>query len=474
MAFSFSISSKGLNLSIGKANVPMSVPHTTSTTSINASFLSSTIDFFDINSKANVIKAINECPQVSSILFRKAQATTNGITSIVDKKGRKIAELSTKGRELQRLIDKPNLFQSRAQFKALMKVFLGSFGWCCEYKEVSVGFGIRSRRILNPQYCKIEWKKKSLFHLTDLNSLISKFTYTEGGIETTITDVENLYFYTCSNILSESDGYLPVSPLKTLKNDINIIVKVFKTMGRSVSQPWGILSNETKDSVGDFIIDAKKKAQLRDELRNSYGTEHDGQSEVIILDHAASWQSIMHSIGDQQLLQILESSKDRICDVMGYPKPLLSNDKGTTFNNMGEGGKMLYQNHIIPECKSEDEQEMESLASVLEGYSIVTDFSHVPAMQEDRKEASEVLRNNVQALVTAYRNNQCMYDDMVKVIGVSEPCQQLKGKYWIDLSDEERALFDNMHIQNNNTNTNGSDNSGSGSPQGESGQNEAN
>lgn len=421
---------------------------------------SSFADYFYINSNKNIIRAIDQCPQVSTILFRKGQQIANGITTVKKANGK--PAVSEDAKRIQKLIDRPNVFQNRAQYVAVMEMYLNSWGWIAEYKEVVTGFGIVSRRLLKPECCDIKWKKTTMFFVSDKSTLIESFKYTENGITTTITDFENIYFYTAPNFQSVN-GYLPESPLRTLENPINSSIKNYKSRIRSVGSPWGFLSRQANDKISDIPMKESEKREFLDNYKNNYGVE-DNQSAVAFANAPIQFNAVMPPVAALQLLELLKSDSATICDVLGYEFDLLGRDLGgVANNNKTQAGKNQYQNHTIPAAKNRDEQEIESLELENYGLLVETDFSHVACLQEDLKAKSEELRNNVQSLIQGFKNNLFNYDDMVMRAGVSESNTKWTGKWWFDFTPEEKAFFEsqNTTTNGNQENTNGSGNQGS-------------
>lgn len=435
---------------------------------INSRLLSSVHSYFNIGTDATILKAVKECPQVATIVFRKAQAHCNGITTLTQPNGK---PLRAEAKQWQRVIDKPNSFTNRTQYINQLIQFLETKGYCWEYKEIGVGSGpeTMNRRILNPHQCEVIWKKTTLFYVTRKEDLIDKFYYTENGIRTEIKDKENLYAYVNPNITAVNNGYLPESPLTTLTNPINASIANYKSRIRGISAPWGYVSNDSKDAMGATVPLPKEKAELLQSYQDGYGTA-DGKSEIVFVNHAVSFTAVMPPVAALQLLELLKSDSATICDVMGWEYDLLARDLGgVALNNKNEANKIAYQNHIIPQRKNIDEQEMESLGAAEHGFIITTDFSHLPVLQADQKAMSEALRNNVQSLILGFKSNQFSYNDMVIRAGVSElPQNQFTGKWWCDLSDEEKDQFENSNSNNdNNQDTNGQGNQGNQSGQGQ-------
>lgn len=418
---------------------------------INRQYSSSYADFFEINSNKTIIKAVTECPQVSTILFRKGQQIANGISTVTQPNGKPMR--GEEGKQWQKLINKPNAYMNRAQYVAVRDMYISSWGWIAEYKEIVPGFGIVSRRLLKPEMCDIVWKRKSMFFLKDKASMIESFHYTENGVKTQIKDVENIYFYTGSNLLS-TNGYLPETPLRTLQHPINSSIKNYKSRIRSISSPWGFVSQTGKDDVSNIRMDDADVDEFHKRYAENYGTE-DGQRELVFANGPMQFNAIMPPVQALQLLELLKSDSAVICDVLGYEYDLLSRDLGgVALNNKNEAGKNQYQNHTIPHAKNMDEQEMESLQAEQNGFIITTTFDHLPVMQEDRKLESEARRNNVQSVISQFKNNLICYGEAMEVLQSVKMVDGWKDKFWLDLTPDEQAMFDDgRQITNPQTDT---------------------
>lgn len=433
-----------------------------------AQYLNDPNNYFDINSNETIRKAVNECPQVSTIIFRRAANQANGITTITTLDDKPIR--GERGRAWQRVIDNPHPLQNRRQYVMLRDIFLASYGWCFEYKERSAEFGdmYMTRRILNPEFCDITWRQMTFFDIVSQNDLIAKFVYTENGIAHNIDDIENLYCYVNPNILARNKGFLPESPLKTLKYPINNSIVNYKTRNRLIKKPFGFVSPDKGDDISAIPLTPLEREEMSNAYKLNYGTENEWQDDLVFGPTKLAFTPLMPPIKDMQLLEMLKSDSAVICDRMGYEYDLLARDLGgVALNNKNEAGKNQYQNHEIPHAANLDEQEMESLGLFMEGIKLKTSFDHLPVLQDDMKLKSETLRNNVSALFTAFTTNQCSYDDMVREGRIAEPNSRFRGKWWCDLTPEEKSLFE---LPKNNTNgtqqTNDQGNQGNNQGQG--------
>jgi hypothetical protein len=116
----------------------------------------------------------------------------------------------------------------------------------------------------------------------------------------------------------------------------------------------------------------------------------------------------------------IRESSSAICDRFGYPSHLMSFGKGTTFNNMEIADKRTYTNAIIPEGVHFTEQLNEFLDTASNGFYYEIDFSHVEALQEDKKEAAEARKKRNDALKIEYENNQITKNEWRRMNGDEE------------------------------------------------------
>lgn len=461
----FELSLGSFTLKVGRDSTTVS--KSSSSHLYNFEYLNGRLDsvhnFFNINSSKTIIKAVNECPQVSTIIFRKGQAQANGSTTLTYDNGK---PLRGADKTWERVITKPNAFQNRAQYITQLTQFLESYNYCFERKIIPIGFAPQDmvRQLLDPQYCDITWRKVQLLSATKRSDLIEKFAYTENGVQVEFTreQIDNLYCYVKPNKFAYNSGYLPTSQLTTLENDINACIANLKHRIRAISSPWGFISNDSVDAVGATqLLSEPERKEFLEKYHRSYGTG-DGQSELVFAPRKVSFTSVMPPSAALQLLEMLKSSQATICDVMGWEYDLLARDLGgVALNNKNEANKLSYQNHIIPERKNIDEQERESLGLDKLGIFLTTTFTHLPVFQENLKESSEVRKNDTQSVMSQFISDFINYDEVVTILRIKNINPDLKGKFFSGLTPEQQALFTQQHT------TNGSNNTGSGTAQNE-------
>jgi hypothetical protein len=208
---------------------------------------------------------------------------------------------------------------------------------------------------------------------------------------------------------------------KTLKKDL----RTLRTRGA-----LGILSN-TRDAAGISNIKPEEKELLQKEWAN-YGIR-DGQSQIIITNAALNWQQISLPTKDLMLFEGVQNDVKMICDVMDYPYHLLPYaSEGTTFNNVAESGKLVYQNTIIPEAKSIFEQINYLLGTEGDNLIINYTFDHLPFLQKNIKEEAEGNKAVNEVYETLWAQGLCTRNEWLTAL----------GKPTIEVEEFNKIIFD--------------------------------
>ena len=123
--------------------------------------------------------------------------------------------------------------------------------------------------------------------------------------------------------------------------------------------------------------------QLKDKFRRQHqGSSHAG--DVIITPKKLSWVNFGLSTSDLSLIEQYNASIKDLCNIYNVPVQLLNNTESSTYNNMKEAKKALYQNCVIPELqKIQDELNRWLAPKYGEDICIEYDFSVIPELQEE-------------------------------------------------------------------------------------------
>lgn len=373
------------------------------------------------------LKAYQRCPIVSSIINRKAQCFTNGIISIVDDSG-KISTV-VQAKQLKQLLKKPNIYQSGNQFRAQGKVYQQIYGYCPILVIKPVGY-------------ENDYSKWSLFNLPPwmLQVLDSTDLFYEQGAKQfqsiiltymgkSITINPSSIFFLKENQISTSTFiyssdvenasiFLPDSKLYSAKDSIKNIIDSLNSRGSLTRDrgPQWLLTNDSSDSgdAGLFPVDPQAKDDLQKSMLQ-YGIMK-GQQKVIITDAKLKLQTVGFNVAELQLLEGELQDAKIIADTLNFP-PYLLGLVDAKFDNQQIAERNLYTNSIIPDAKSDDEQWSALFGLDQYGLSITTDFSDLPALQENITEQGRGLWYMNQGQMIAFYNNVITLNQWRMAIG---------------------------------------------------------
>ena len=144
----------------------------------------------------------------------------------------------------------------------------------------------------------------------------------------------------------------------------------------------GILSNETSDMSGTVPLATKDKDQLQEDYKK-YGLAKN-KWQLIITNASLKWQSMAVNVGQLKLFEEVEADFDTIANAFSFPPDVMKTN--STFENVNQAKKQLYQDAIIPEA----DEWLQGFSNFmgLEGISFKSDFSHIAVLQDDKESAS--------------------------------------------------------------------------------------
>jgi hypothetical protein len=168
--------------------------------------------------------------------------------------------------------------------------------------------------------------------------------------------------------------------------------------------PQWLLTNDSNDNgdAGLFPIDPDAKKELHKDFLQ-YGIM-DGQRKAIITDAKLKLQTVGFDVSQLKLLEGEVQDAKHIADGLDFP-PYLMGLVDAKFDNQDIAERSLYTNAIIPDANSEDEQLTQLLGIDKLGLKIITDFSHLPALQENIAEKGKGIWYMNQAMIISFLNN---------------------------------------------------------------------
>ena len=139
----------------------------------------------------------------------------------------------------------------------------------------------------------------------------------------------------------------------------------------------GLLTSE----MGD--INEVQAQQLKDKFKSQHqGSDNAG--DIIITPNKMSWVNFGLNASDVSLIEQYNASIKDLCNIYNVPVQLLNNTDSSSYNNMKEAKKALYQNAVIPELiKIKDELNRWLAPKYGDKLCIEFDFSVIPELQEE-------------------------------------------------------------------------------------------
>ena len=158
------------------------------------------------------------------------------------------------------------------------------------------------------------------------------------------------------------------------------------TNNEAVTTGAKYLQNQTARGVlmsdeGD--INEVQAQQLKEKFRQNYqGSNSAG--DIVITPKKLSWINFGMSASDLSLIEQYNASIKDLCNIYSVPAVLLNNTESSTYNNVIEAKKTLYQNAVIPELnKIKDELNRWLVPAYGDKLYIDFDYTSISEMQEE-------------------------------------------------------------------------------------------
>ncbi len=396
---------------------------------------------FTFSGHASSLTAYQSCPPLTAIINRKAQAHVNGRTFIMNVSGKGKGKESTSeiARKIRKLMNRPNPVESGKQFRARLKVYKQLYGWCIVLPIMPVGFENRGPAdaqnlwILPPELLDVE-ENKMLFSQSSANGMIKSIKLRLGD-ETKELPLDKIYIF--KDFTPSINSFIfPESRVKSLTMPINNIMASYESRNELIcyAGSQGIISPDA--GSGQYVavpLQPDQKQQIQNDFRAQYGIRR-GMARYIISPAPIKWQAMGVKTKDLALLEEVIDSTKALCDGYGYPPHLLG-IIDPTFNNQNAAEKGFYQNTIIPEAESEDEEwdNFFKLEENEENIRFQTDFSHLPILQEDEKSKAEARKIRNEALDIEFKNNMITLNRWLELNGEDARSDEFGGKYYYEL-----------------------------------------
>ena len=346
--------------------------------------------------------AYKNCAPLSGIIQRKAKAFNNGKLFLMDANGKESTVSYAKS--LMALMERPNVLQTWSQLMNQLYTYYNIFGEVFLFALYPIGFEddvtkTKSLWII-PNWIMIVKETGKIFLQSDISEIIESYTITSGGSRVDLP--KNSVLHIKDSILNTDFILRGQSRMVALQDPISNIIAAYEARNVLITRKGalGILSNNSKDAAGSIPLKESEKKDLQDDFKK-YGLAKD-QYQVIITSAALQWQSMTFSTKDLMLFEEIEDDVRQIADNYEYPMYLLGFKSGSTYSNVGEAKKSLYQDAIIPEAESIYLALSKFFNTEKYGFSFKVFYDHLEILQKSEKDKAEAFKIKAEGLKVLY------------------------------------------------------------------------
>jgi HK97 family phage portal protein len=287
----------------------------------------------------------------------------------------KKALVELEGTELHELLDRPNPSQSYSSFIQEVIAFGKLTGNRYIYgisPETGLGAGRYKELYVLPSQ-KIEINSGGIMEPVKEYTLSYNGNYKISAEDVCHIKDPNLYYDGTGSHL------YGMSPLKAG-------LRVMDANNQALTTGVKYLQNQTARGVlmsdeGD--LNETQARALKEKFKQQYqGSDNAG--DVVITPKKLSWINFGLNASDLSLIEQYNATIKDLCNIYNVPVQLLNNTDSTSYNNMKEAKKALYQNAVIPELnKVRDELNRWLAPQYGEKLYIDFDYSAIPELQEE-------------------------------------------------------------------------------------------
>lgn len=382
------------------------------------------------------IVAWKRCQALQSVINKKVRASLNGKYFLMD--ADKKESTTPFALYFKKLMAKPNVFQTWVQFEAQAKIYIQAFGECYILPIMPLGFTDKTKDVsamwVIPNWLITPTFTGKSFSQNKLDGII--VNYKIGNINDNYTLLPEQLINIQDFNLSTDNFLQAQSRMVCLADPITNIIAAYEARHGLIVRKGGIgiLSNNSKDSVGTIPLDTKEKKEVQDSFRNYGFTKNDYN--VIITNAALTWQSMTFPTKDLMLFEEIEDSTRAICDVYEFPIEMLG-FKGNSMFDSGEKyaaiQRALYENTIIPESANFVQAFNQWFEFDKYGkFTLQVFYDHLSFFKKNQKEKADALRFMAQGLQVLYTH---------KLITETEARQEIANIMEIDPTKFEGTTF---------------------------------
>lgn len=355
--------------------------------------------YLPFNSRADAVKMVAEVPQAYSVIEVKRNAFANGIFRHKElMKDGTIKELF--GTNMLKLLKKPNPVQTCSEFLKQYYSFwqADGNGMCFTYVPTArfKAEGVRQFNALNmwvmpSQYMTAETTKTNMFIASNKSEIIHRYILQDF---TQMKFLPDMIMHVNKPTLNynNTNWLFGDSPVEPLARDLSNIVRGKDATNVALVDGKPITAMSAKGTPKDaYSSVTKTPEQLKDTEKrvNRYNMQPGGER-IMMFTSEYDVKVIGYNIKDLEVMERAEQSLATISNVIGCPIPLVQS-KNSKYSDIQIARKALYTQYIIPDARELSEHITSHFNLDKENQWIELDYSHIPELQADAKEAAKVI-----------------------------------------------------------------------------------
>ena len=258
--------------------------------------------------------------------------------------------------------------------------------------------------------------------------LLDNYNYNVGFVNIPIQDTS---MRTYPQLDPLNKGFWGLSPLTPLSTSIQVSNQIFETQYNTIKN-FGVIGLLTGKDSASYSEDSLRKVQ--NNLDNRINNSKDA-GKITITDQELDYLDFGKNATELELIEVNKQFQIDVCNVYGMPISLFNND-ASTFNNLKEAEKILYNNTVLPQVNSLIESLNKNFVETIDPkLELYVDTTDIEALQADLSEKAawiqtikpEMTINEVRSLFnldvidgerynTVIRDleDQSMVDDMIQ------------------------------------------------------------
>lgn len=312
---------------------------------------------------------------------------------------------------------------------------------------------------LPPQYVepKIKTDRVNYLMAQSARDVIDYYDYNPGRDRVKLTP-EQVSHDAFISVLCQYEDFTVkgVSPLRACEYPMSNLIAVYEARNVIFVKrgALGFIVSKKSDASGLTSLSKTDKQDIINEFQNSYGLKR-SKSPIAITNHPVAFEKTAMSISELEPFKETEASSDAIYAALRVPRELKPRTEGATYENQKAAERRLYTSVAIPEAM----QLAMLIGNLLKlgeaGYYLFPSFDHVEALQENKKEKSDVDWRNNETLRVRFLHGVISLDTWLVESGYEAVGKGLYAKRLLEMDDTERAMVLAMIKNNKQTSDNG-------------------